>query len=698
MKGFKLVSEYTPKGDQPQAIKELVQGLQNDKKHQTLLGVTGSGKTFTVANVIEKVNKPAIIISHNKTLAAQLYGEFKSFFPENAVEYFVSYYDYYQPEAYIAQTDTYIEKDSSINDEIDKLRHSATSALLTRRDVIVVASVSCIYGIGSPDTYNKMQAVLNKGRNFGMDTLLKKLVEIQYLRNDTDFYRGRFRLRGDTLDIFPSASDTAIRVEFDGDTIEKITEIEAFSGKALRQMETAVIFPAAHWVTPPEELKKAALTIEAELEERLKFYKDAGKILEMQRLEQRTRHDIEMLLEIGTCKGVENYSRHLDGRKPGEPPFTLIDYLPKDGLLVVDESHITLPQVRGMFEGDKARKTTLVDYGFRLPSALDNRPLYFKEFEARTPQMIYVSATPADFEVKESGGKVIEQVIRPTGLMDPEVIMKPAAGQVDDLIGEIRKVVEKKGRVLVTTLTKKSSEDLSEYLKDIDIRAKYLHSDIETIERVKILQGLRIGDFDVLIGINLLREGLDLPEVALVAILDADKEGFLRSKTSLVQTIGRAARNVEGRVIMYADKMTKSLKFAIDETNRRRAIQGEYNRKNGITPETIKKQIRNILESIYEADYYTVPVAAEGDGKYVSSDEMPKLISDMEEEMHAYAIKMQFEKAAAVRDKIKMLKSQINKMKEGGFIALSIDDGLSTVQRKNRQRRIGSQKAKRFKR
>ncbi|OGF44448.1 MAG: excinuclease ABC subunit B [Candidatus Firestonebacteria bacterium RIFOXYC2_FULL_39_67] len=696
MSNFKLVSEYTPKGDQPEAIRGLISGLERGKKHQTLLGVTGSGKTFTVANVIEKVNKPTIIISHNKTLAAQLYGEFKSFFPENAVEYFVSYYDYYQPEAYIAQTDTYIEKDSSINDEIDKLRHSATSALLTRRDTIVVASVSCIYGIGSPDTYSKMQVVLKKGMEFNMDTLIKKLVEIQYMRNDTDFYRGTFRLRGDILDIFPSASDTAIRVEFNGNTIEKLSEIDAFSGSTLKRTETAVIFPAAHWVTPPEELKRAAKAIEEELEIRLKFYKDAGKILEMQRIEQRTRHDIEMILEIGTCKGIENYSRHLDGRKQGEPPYTLIDYLPADGLIIADESHITLPQVRGMFEGDKARKTNLVDYGFRLPSALDNRPLYFKEFDARIPQIIYVSATPADFEIKESEGKVIEQVIRPTGLMDPEVTIKPATGQVDDLIAEIKKVVEKGGRVLVTTLTKKSSEDLSEYLKDINIRAKYLHSDIETIERVKILQGLRRGEFDVLIGINLLREGLDLPEVMMVAILDADKEGFLRSKTSLVQTIGRAARNVEGRVIMYADKMTKSIKFAIDETNRRRAIQAEYNKKHGITPATIKKEIRNILESIYEADYYTVPIAAEGEGKYVSSDEFPKLISDMEKEMHAYASKMEFEKAAAIRDKVRMLKSHINKMKEGGFIALSIDDGISSIERKHKQRRIGMQKAKRY--
>jgi len=696
MEKFKLVSEYTPKGDQPEAIKSLIAGLEAKKKHQTLLGVTGSGKTFTVANVIEKLNKPAIIISHNKTLAAQLYGEFKSFFPENAVEYFVSYYDYYQPEAYIAQTDTYIEKDSSINDEIDKLRHSATSSLLTRRDTIVVASVSCIYGIGSPDTYNKMQVVLRKGAEFNMDALIRKLVEIQYMRNDTDFYRGTFRLRGDILDIFPSASDTAVRVEFYGNAIEKLSEIDAFSGSVLKRTETAVIFPAAHWVTPPEELKKAAKNIEAELETRIKFYKDAGKLLEMQRIEQRTRHDIEMLLEIGTCKGIENYSRHLDGRKPGEPPYTLVDYLPEDGLIVVDESHITLPQVRGMFEGDKARKTNLVDYGFRLPSALDNRPLYYKEFDARIPQIIYVSATPSDFEVKESGGKVIEQVIRPTGLMDPEVTVKPATGQVDDLIGEIKKVVEKGGRVLATTLTKKSSEDLSEYLKDINIRAKYLHSDIETIERVKILQGLRRGDFDVLIGINLLREGLDLPEVMLVAILDADKEGFLRSKTSLVQTIGRAARNVEGRVIMYADKMTKSLKFAIEETNRRRAIQAEYNKKHGITPATIKKEIRNILESIYEADYYTVPIAAEGEGKYVSSEEMPKIISELEKEMHAYAARMEFEKAAALRDKVKRLKSGINKMKESGFMVLSIDDELSPVERKNKQRRRGSQKAKRY--
>ncbi|MEI7905372.1 MAG: excinuclease ABC subunit UvrB, partial [Candidatus Firestonebacteria bacterium] len=662
---FKLVSEYKPAGDQPQAIEKLVKGIRTGGKHQTLLGVTGSGKTFTVANVIAQVKKPTLVISHNKTLAAQLYGEFKSFFPENAVEYFVSYYDYYQPEAYIPSTDTYIEKDASINDEIDRLRHSATASILTRRDCIIVASVSCIYGIGSPETYRDMNIVITVGQALNMDVLLKGLVGIQYMRNDADLYRGTFRVKGDTVDVFPAASDTVIRIQFDGDIIEKILEIDGFNAEIKNRLNSVMIFPAAHWVTPPDQLKTAVTNIGIELEARLIELKKANKLVEAQRLEQKTRFDIEMMTEIGTCKGIENYSRHLDGRKPGEPPFTLIDYLPKDGLIVIDESHITVSQVRGMHAGDKARKTTLVDYGFRLPSAMDNRPLQFEEFEKRIPQVMYISATPQEYELKKSGAAgPIEQVIRPTGLLDPEIIMRKATGQVDDLLAEIKTVTEKGERVLVTTLTKKMSEDLSEYLKDIGVRAKYLHSDIETLERIRILQDLRTGEFDVLVGINLLREGLDLPEVSLVAILDADKEGFLRSATSLIQTIGRAARNVGGRVILYADKMTKSINWAVSETNRRRAIQLAYNKAHNITPATIKKQIREILGSVYEQDYFTVPLAAEKKEDYITADEIPRLISSLEAEMLGWAKKLQFEKAAAVRDKIRRLKSSITKMNE----------------------------------
>jgi excinuclease ABC subunit B len=687
---FKLVSEYKPKGDQQQAINKLVKGIEKNTKHQTLLGVTGSGKTFTIANVIAETNKPTLVISHNKTLAAQLYGEFKAFFPENAVEYFVSYYDYYQPEAYIPQTDTYIEKDASINDEIDKLRHSATSSLLTRRDVIIVASVSCIYGIGSPTTYKKMNIFLEKNSIINMDELLRKLVEIQYTRNDTNFYRGTFRVKGDTIDIFPSSSDNAIRIELFGDRIEKISEIDPFTCETIKNLNQAVIFPAQHWVTPQDELKRAIESIEEELEVRLKELKSANKLVEAQRLEQRTRFDIEMLSEIGYCKGIENYSRHLDGRKPGEPPYTLLDYLPKDGLIIIDESHMTIPQIRGMYAGDKSRKTTLIEYGFRLPSALDNRPLHFEEFEERIPQIIYVSATPDEFEIKKSNKKVVEQIIRPTGLIDPEVIVKKAKGEVDDLISEIKKTISQNERVLVTTLTKKMAEDLTNYLKEIGIKARYLHSDIETLERIKILQDLRAGKFDVLVGINLLREGLDLPEVSLVAIMDADKEGFLRSETSLIQTIGRAARNVNGRVIMYADKITKSIRKAINETNRRRNIQMEYNKKNNITPETIKKSMRDILTSIYEADYYTVPLVEELEEKYISIDEIPKVISELEIEMKKYAEKLEFEKAAGIRDRIRELKSQISKMTKSGFIP------ISNIERKHKQRRLAHQRTKRF--
>lgn len=697
---FKLVSEYKPQGDQPKAIDKLTKGIEKGLKHQTLLGVTGSGKTFTIACVIEKVQKPTLVISHNKTLAAQLFTEFKGFFPENSVEYFVSYYDYYQPEAYIPQTDTYIEKDASINDEIDKLRHSATSAILTRHDCIIVASVSCIYGIGSPDVYKSMHIFVEKNMKIDRNTLLSKLVEIQYMRNDTDFYRGRFRVRGDVVEIFPSSYDTGIRIEFFGNLIEKIKEIEPFSGEIIKEIDKINIYPAQHWVTPKPQLEKAIKSIEKELEERLDELKKQNKGLEVQRLEQKTKFDIEMLQELSYCKGIENYSRHLDGRKQGEPPFTLVDYLPSDALIIIDESHVTLPQLHGMYKGDMARKEILVEYGFRLPSAKDNRPLFFKEFEDKINQIIYVSATPSKYEIEQSNKVVIEQIIRPTGLMDPCISIKPAKGEVDDLIGEIKKTVEKGNRVLVTTLTKRMAEDLADYLKEIGIKVRYLHSDIETLERVRIIRDLRLGVFDVLVGINLLREGLDLPEVSLVAILDADKEGFLRSKTSIIQTIGRTARNIDGKVILYGDTITESMKFAIAETDRRRKIQSEFNKKNNITPESIKKKVQDILGSIYEQDYYTIPVElpsfiSEDNIEYLTIDEVPKVISEMENQMRKYAGKFEFEKAASLRDKIKSIKKRF--FGEQAMNIIPAKQEISRIERKHKARRGAQEHTKRYK-
>lgn len=697
---FKLVSEYKPQGDQPKAIDKLTKGIEKGLKHQTLLGVTGSGKTFTIACVIEKVQKPTLVISHNKTLAAQLFTEFKGFFPENSVEYFVSYYDYYQPEAYIPQTDTYIEKDASINDEIDKLRHSATSAILSKRDCIIVASVSCIYGIGSPNVYKSMHIFVEKNMKIDRNTLLSKLVEIQYMRNDTDFYRGRFRVRGDVVEIFPSSYDTGIRIEFFGNLIEKIKEIEPFSGEIIKEIDKINIYPAQHWVTPKPQLEKAIKSIEKELEERLDELKKQNKGLEVQRLEQKTKFDIEMLQELSYCKGIENYSRHLDGRKQGEPPFTLVDYLPSDALIIIDESHVTLPQLHGMYKGDMARKEILVEYGFRLPSAKDNRPLFFKEFEDKINQIIYVSATPAKYEIEQSNKVVIEQIIRPTGLMDPCISIKPAKGEVDDLIGEIKKTVEKGNRVLVTTLTKRMAEDLADYLKEIGIKVRYLHSDIETLERVRIIRDLRLGVFDVLVGINLLREGLDLPEVSLVAILDADKEGFLRSKTSIIQTIGRTARNIDGKVILYGDTITESMKFAIAETDRRRKIQSEFNKKNNITPESIKKKVQDILGSIYEQDYYTIPVElpsfiSEDNIEYLTIDEVPKVISEMENQMRKYAEKFEFEKAASLRDKIKSIKKRF--FGEQAMNIIPAKQEISKIERKHKARRGAQEHTKRYK-
>ena len=656
MDKFKLTTQFTPKGDQPKAIKELISGINKGIKHQVLLGVTGSGKTFTIANVVANVNKPTLVLAPNKTLAAQLFAEFRELFPDNAVEYFVSYYDYYQPEAYVPTTDTYIEKDASINDEIDKLRHSATHALLTRNDVIIVASVSCIYGIGSPEDYGSMHVYAEKGMETQRDEVLKRLVEIQYQRNDYDFYRGTFRVRGDVVEIFPAyEAERAIRLEFFGDTIEAISEIDPLRGKTIQKVNKMLIHPASHYVTSRDNLKRAMDSIRKELQERLKLLKAENKLLEAQRLEQRTMFDLEMIEEMGYCSGIENYSRHLSGRLPGEPPYTLIDYFSDDFLLIIDESHISIPQIGGMYYGDRSRKETLVGYGFRLPSALDNRPLKFEEFEKRVKQAIYVSATPADYELKKAKGAVVEQIIRPTGLMDPEIEVRPAKMQVDDLLGEIRKRVEKKERVLVTTLTKRMSEDLTRYYADLGLMVKYLHSDIETLERVEILRALRLGEFDVLIGINLLREGLDLPEVSLVAILDADKEGFLRSARSLIQTCGRAARNVHGHIIMYADTVTGSMQKAIDETNRRRKLQAEYNKKNGITPETIKSSIKDVLSSIYEADYYTVPVVAEKKEEYIPPHELPNIIKALRKEMQEAAKKLDFEKAAELRDRVREL-------------------------------------------
>lgn len=649
---FKIHSDYKPCGDQPEAIEKLAQGVIRGDKEQTLLGVTGSGKTFTIANVIEKVQKPTLVLAHNKTLAAQLCSEFKAFFPENAVEFFVSYYDYYQPEAYIPNTDTYIEKDSSVNEEIDKLRHSATASLFERKDVIIVASVSCIYGLGDPIDYNELVISLRPGMERDRDEILKKLVEIQYERNDINFVRGKFRVRGDVLEVFPAeSSDTAIRIEFFGDEIDRISEINVVTGEIKGTRNHVAIYPASHYVTTKDKMEKAISTIEAELEERVKFFRSRDQLLEAQRIEQRTSYDIEMMREIGFCQGIENYSRHISGREPGSAPFTLFDYLPDDFLLVVDESHVTIPQVRGMYNGDRARKTSLVDYGFRLPSAFDNRPLNFSEFEERLNQVIYVSATPAEYE-SERSTQIAEQIIRPTGLLDPEIVVRPIKGQVDDLVGEINKEVEKKNRVLVTTLTKKMAEDLTEYLRELDIKVKYLHSEVKTIERMEIVKDLREGVFDVLVGINLLREGLDIPEVSLVAILDADKEGFLRSETSLIQTVGRAARNVDGRVIMYADNITGSMERAIKETNRRRKKQKEYNEANNITPQSIKKSIRDVISPMGEA-----PDESVRDIKLTRDMDINLKIEILSEQMKLAAEELRFEDAASIRDKIKTLKN-----------------------------------------
>ena len=603
---FELKSDFKPTGDQPEAIKSIVSAINNNEKYSTLLGVTGSGKTFTMANIIQEVKMPTLILAHNKTLAAQLYSEFKEFFPNNAVEYFVSYYDYYQPEAYVAHSDTYIEKDASINDEIDKLRHSATAAILERDDVIIISSVSCIYGLGDPEDYRKLMLSLRPGMERDRDDIIKKLIEIQYERNDINFTRGTFRVRGDILEIFPASNDErAIRIEFFGDEIDRITEIDYVTGKIVGTRNHVVIFPASHYVTTPERVEKAVIEIEKELEERVKSFKDDDKLLEAQRIEQRTKYDIEMLKEIGFCQGIENYSRHITGRKPGEKPYTLMDFFPDDYLIIVDESHVTVPQVRGMYAGDRSRKTSLIDNGFRLPSAYDNRPLNFDEFEENINQILFVTATPGSYELEHST-TIAEQIIRPTGLLDPIVEVRPINNQIDDLVVEINKVIEKDERVLITTLTKKMSEDLTNYLKEIGIKVKYLHSDIDTLERVEIIRDLRLGKFDVLVGINLLREGLDIPEVSLVAILDADKEGFLRSETSLIQTIGRAARNSEGKVIMYADKITRSMESAIAETKRRREIQMLYNEEHNITPTTIKKKVRDAIEATVVADEETI--------------------------------------------------------------------------------------------
>jgi excinuclease ABC subunit B len=618
--------------------------------------VTGSGKTFTMANVIARINKPTLVIAHNKTLAAQLYTEFRELFPENAVEYFVSYYDYYQPEAYVPTTDTYIEKDASINEEIDMMRHSATYALLERNDVIIVASVSCIYGLGSPEAYQGMLLFLEDQQEIERDSVLKKLVELQYQRNDTDFHRGTFRVRGDVVEVFPvHEEEKAIRLEFFGDLIESISEIDPLRGKVLSRLKKIAIYPGSHYVTPEWRMKDALKAIREELRERLNELRTQNKLLEAQRLEQRTLFDLEMMEEMGFCTGIENYSRHLTGRKPGEPPPTLINYFPRDYLLFLDESHATIPQLQGMYRGDRSRKLTLVEYGFRLPSALDNRPLNFEEFERLVSQAVYVSATPADYELKKSRGLVVEQIIRPTGLMDPEIRVISAGSQVDDLLEEIRERAGKNERVLVTTLTKRMAEDLTEYYRNLDVRVRYLHSDIDTLERTEIIRDLRLGKFDVLIGINLLREGLDIPEVSLVAILDADKEGFLRSERSLIQTCGRAARNINGQVIMFADEVTGSMRVAIDETNRRRQLQGNFNKKHGITPEGIKKSIHDIRRSIYEADYYTVPVVAEKEEEYIPLEEIPGIIKSLKQEMKEAAENLEFERAAEIRDKLKLL-------------------------------------------
>lgn len=648
---FELISDYRMTGDQPQAVKQLTEGILRGEKHQTLLGVTGSGKTFTMANVIQQVQKPTLIISHNKTLAAQLCGEFKEFFPKNAVEFFVSYYDYYQPEAYVPSTDTYIEKDSDINEEIEKLRHSATAALAERRDVIIVASVSCIYGLGSPVDYENQVLSLRPGMEKGRDEILRKLVDIQYTRNDLEFQRGCFRARGDIIDIYPAGSEHSVRVELFGDEIETIKEINPLTGEIQGIRNHVSIFPASHYVASKEKMEKAVISIEEELEERLKWFRDRGKLLEAQRLEQRTRFDLEMLREIGTCKGIENYSRHINGLPPGSRPYTLIDYFPKDFLLMIDESHVMIPQLRAMYAGDRSRKSSLVEYGFRLPSALDNRPLEFPEFQSLVNQAIYVSATPAAYEREQSKGRIAEQIIRPTGLLDPLIEVRPTAGQIDDLIGEINTTVKNGQRILVTTLTKKMAESLTDYLKDAGIKVRYLHSEVDTLERMEIIRDLRLGVFDVLVGINLLREGLDLPEVSLVAILDADKQGFLRTETSLVQTIGRAARSADGRVIMYADEISEAMHKAISETQRRREIQQAYNKEHGITPKTVEKSIRAVIEATKaaeeEAEYGNAPAPLE-----MTKKELADYVRKLEKEMKQAAADLQFERAATLRDQI----------------------------------------------
>ena len=655
---FRLVSEFKPQGDQPQAIEKLVQGIEKSKRDQVLLGVTGSGKTFTMANVIARINKPTLVMAPNKTLAAQLYNEFRELFPDNAVRYFVSYYDYYQPEAYVPSTDTYIEKDASINDEIDKLRHSATKALLERSDTLIVASVSCIYGLGSPEAYFDMMVYLEEGNRMQRDQMLRKLVDIQYQRSDFDFHRGTFRVRGDIVEIFPAYEDSsALRIEFFDEQIETIHEIDPIRGKVQRRVDKACIYPASHYVTAEDRMKQATRDIRLELKGRLEELRAEHKLLEAQRLEQRTLYDLELLEEMGFCPGIENYSRHLTGREPGEPPPTLLSYFPNQFLLFIDESHVTVPQIGGMYRGDRSRKETLVEYGFRLPSALDNRPLNFSEFEACLDQAVYVSATPARYELDKSRRAIVEQLIRPTGLTDPEVIVRPARNQVDDLLEEIRKRAERKERVLVTTLTKRMAEDLTDYYQDLNVKVRYLHSDIETLERVEIIRQLRMGVFDVLVGINLLREGLDLPEVSLVAILDADKEGFLRSDRSLIQTIGRAARNVYGTVILYADSITDSMRLAMDETNRRRSLQAAFNKKHGITPQTVIKSIGSPLVKIYEADYVDVPLAAEKEADY-EAKELPRIIQRLKKEMKKAAANLEFERAAELRDRIRAMEEQ----------------------------------------
>ena len=652
---FKLVSDYVPGGDQPQAIDKIAKNLADGFSHQVLLGVTGSGKTFTMANVIERVQRPALVISHNKTLAAQLFTEFKTLFPENEVHFFVSYYDYYQPEAYKPQTDTYIEKDSSINEEIDKLRLLATNALFERDDVIIVASVSCIYGLGSPEAYYGMLIVLEEGQGVPRRTLLDKLIDCQYERNDTDFYRGKFRVRGENIDIFPAyEEEKAYRVVLADDKVESIHTIDPLTGKIINRLRRCTIFPATHYVTPRHTLERAMQTIEEELAQQLPLLRSQNKLLEAQRLEMRTKYDLEMIREIGYCSGIENYSRHLTGRLPGEPPPTLIDYLPKNAIIMIDESHVTIPQLTGMYRGDRSRKTTLVEYGFRLPSALDNRPLTFEEFEEREGQVLYISATPAQFEMKKANGHVVEQIIRPTGLMDPKIEVKAAKNQIDTLLPEIQSVVEAGERVLITTLTKRFAEDLTDFLLDAGIKAKYLHSDIDTLERVAIVRDLRQGKFDVLVGVNLLREGLDLPEVSLVAILDADKEGFLRSQTSLIQTCGRTARNINGRVLMFGDVVTDSMRRAIQETERRRKVQAKYNKDHGITPEGIKKDVVDILSSIYEKDYYTIPVD-EFEEQGIEPKKLSKMVSKLRKEINEAAKRWDFERAAQLRDRLMKL-------------------------------------------